>query len=149
MTRRHGRRLRATRELLQRPAARRCPGWPGRARSPQALVLQALALQGAVAAVAETAVRKRRRKAAAPLPLQSVSVRSRSSAWLSPVTPQGQPTSAISGAICHRAAGGIAAAVGADALAAADVETEISAGPGFPPGFAITGCDVPVPKRTR
>src|SRR4051812_44577147 len=112
MTRRHGRRLRATRELLQRPAARQCPG---RARSPQglapqglapqALVLQALALQGAVAAVAETAVRKRRRKAAAPLPLQSVSVRSRSSAWLSPVTPQGQPTSAISGAICHRAAG--------------------------------------------
>src|SRR3954447_9075240 len=126
MTRRHGRPLRAARELLQRPVARLC-----RARSPVAL-----ALQGAVAAVAETAVRKRPRKAAAPPPPQSVSVCSRSSAWLFPVAPQGQPMSAISGAICHcapRNSPGAAEAVGDEALADAAAAADVSAGAGVPP----------------
>src|SRR5262245_15342024 len=82
-------------------------------------------------AAAETAGQRRRWKPAATPPLWSISIRMKSPAWLSPLSPKDQPTSALSGAICHRAS--------ADADAAALAEPAAVAWPGAGAcGLAVT-----------
>src|SRR5262245_35565550 len=94
---------------------------PREHRAPRVQPPLAAARSASPAAVPEIAVRKRRREKAAPPSAPSVSVRSQSPAWLSPLAPKDQPITAISGAICHCAPGEAEAdaRAGASARAAA------------------------------